>query len=49
MGPDFVVTAEANCYAAFHLFSIAEYRCFWRLFLDWSGVTWSGDQGCATL
>jgi acetoacetyl-CoA synthetase len=30
-------------HAAFHCFSVAEFRCFWRLFLDWSGLLWEGE------
>ena len=29
--------------AAFHDFSVADYRAFWRLFLDWSGVRCDGS------
>jgi acetoacetyl-CoA synthetase len=28
---------------AFHEFSVAEYRRFWTLFLDWSGLGYEGD------
>ena len=27
----------------FHRFSVAEYRLFWRLFLDWAGVLYDGS------
>ena len=29
-------------HAAFHAFSVTEYRQFWRLFLDWSGLLYEG-------
>ena len=32
-------------HAAFHRFSVEEFRTFWRLFLDWSGVEHEGDAG----
>jgi acetoacetyl-CoA synthetase len=35
--------AAFSSYDAFHRFSVREYRTFWRLFLAWSGVEFSGD------
>jgi len=30
-------------HGAFHRFSVGEFRLFWRLFLEWSGLPWEGS------
>jgi hypothetical protein len=30
-------------YAAFHKFSVTEFRLLWRLFLGWSRIAYDGD------
>jgi len=36
--------AAFSSYDAFHRFSVREFRTFWRLFLTWSGVEFSGAE-----
>lgn len=37
------VGADLASHDAFYRFSVHDYRAFWRLFLNWSGLAYSGD------
>src|ERR1700730_2837505 len=38
-----MIGCRFRSYGEFHGFSVDNYRLFWRLFLDWSGIEYQGD------